>query len=53
MIEENQEKIKSIKTFLSQNEMINLDNLSWVINKLQDRITDLENEVFLKKNERT
>jgi hypothetical protein len=45
------EKVQKVKTFLSQNDELNLDNLSWILNKFQERITDLENKVFLNKDE--
>jgi hypothetical protein len=51
MIEYEQDRIEKIKTFLSENNDLNIDNLSWVINKLQERITDLENKVFLNNDE--
>jgi hypothetical protein len=48
--ETEEEKIEKIKVFLSENQNLNLDNLSWVIHILQERITDLENKVFLNKD---
>jgi hypothetical protein len=51
MKESEQDRIEKIKTFLSENNDLNIDNLSWVINKLQERITDLENKVFLNNDE--
>jgi hypothetical protein len=51
MKESEQDRIEKIKTFLSKNNDLNIDNLSWVINKLQERITDLENKVFLNNDE--
>lgn len=45
------EKVQKVKTFLLQNDELNLDNLSWILNKFQERITDLENKVFLNKDE--
>jgi hypothetical protein len=50
MKDTDEERIEKIKTFLSENENVNLDNLSLILNKFQQRITDLENKVFLNKD---
>lgn len=50
MTELESEEIKIVKNFLLENNSLNLDNLSLILNKFQKRIIDLENEVFLNKN---
>jgi hypothetical protein len=51
MSESEREKLEKIKIFLTQDGEVNLDNLSWILNKFQERLIDLENKVFLNKDE--
>jgi uncharacterized protein YaaN involved in tellurite resistance len=49
MEEKDYERCNKVKSFLSGTDSVNLDNLTWVIDTLQQRITDLENKIFLNK----
>lgn len=51
MDEKEYERLNKVKSFLYGKDTVNSDNLTWVIDTLQKRITDLENKVFLNKED--